>query len=99
MPTNQIGYVSLVSPPTQTNAGSDTSLTFSETVTQVTIQNNTAGGINIAFDSTASAGSFLVPAGATLVEEKTCSVLHIFTASAQNINGTSANNIVVLGEV
>lgn len=99
MATNQIGYVSLVSPPAQTNAGSDTALTFAETVTTVTIQNNTAGSINVAFNATASAGSLLIPAAATLVEEKQCTVLHLYTASAQNINGTSANNIVVLGEV
>jgi hypothetical protein len=97
--TSQIGYVSLASPPSATNAGSDTALTFAEIVTQVTVQNNTASIVNIAFDATASAGSFAIPAGATLVEEKQCSVLHLYTASAQNINGTSANNIVVLGEV
>ena len=97
--TAQIGYVALVSPPAQTNAGSETTLTFAETVTQVTVQNNTSSVVNVAFDSAASAGSFTVPAGATLIAEKQCSALHVYTAAAQNVNGTSANNIVVLGEV
>lgn len=97
--TAQIGYVSLISPPAQTNAGSETVLTFGEKVTFVTIQNNTASGLNVAFDATASAGSFLVPSGATVVSDKQCNAVHLYTASAQNINGTSANNIVVLGEV
>ena len=96
---SQIGYISLVSPPTQTNAGSDTLLTFASKISQLTIQNNTSAGVNIAFDAAASAGSFLIPSGATFTVDKQCTVVHLYTASAQNINGTSANNIVVLGEV
>ena len=97
--TTQIGYVALASPPAQTNAGSQTTLTFAETVTQITVQNNTSSVVNVAFDSAASAGSFAVPAGATLIAEKQCKALHVFTAAAQNVNGASASNIVILGEV
>lgn len=97
--TSQIGYVSLVSPPAQTNAGSDTALTFTQTVAQVTIQNNTNAVVYVAFDATASAGSYALAAGSTLVEAKYCKVVHLYTAAAQNVNGTSSGGIVVLGEV
>jgi hypothetical protein len=93
----QSGYVTASSPPAQTNAGSDTSYTFSSQVNRVIIQNNTSVNLNYAFDTAASAGSFLLVPGATLVYPKKCTVLHLYTSTAQSINGTSSGNIVVLG--
>jgi hypothetical protein len=93
----QSGYVTASSPPSQTNAGSDTPYTFSSQVNRLIIQNNTSANLNYAFDTAASAGSFLLVPGATLVYPKKCTVLHLYTAVAQNINGTAAGNIVVLG--
>lgn len=96
---NQIGYVSLVSPPAQTTALSDTALTFSEVVTRVTVQNNTNDSAYVAFDSTASPGALQVLPGQILSADKQCATVHLYTNAAQFINGTSANGIVVLGEV
>src|SRR5581483_10556353 len=99
MTITQIGYVSLVSPPAQSTAMSETVLTFAETVTRVTIQNNSNYDINVAFDSTASAGSYVVFAGTTAVNnDKQCLTVHLWTPAALNINGTSANGLVILGE-
>lgn len=102
LPTQDIeqsGYISASSPPATTNAGSDTAYTFSAQVSRVIIQNNTSVNINYAFDATANAGSLLLVPGAMLVYPKKCTVLHLYTASAQNINGSSSNNIVVLGSM
>jgi hypothetical protein len=93
----QSGYVSATTPPSTTNAGSDTAYTFSAQVSRVIIQNNTSSNVNYAFDTTASAGSLLLVPGAMLVYPKKCTVLHLYTASAQSINGTSSGGIVVLG--
>lgn len=93
----QSGYIAASSPPTTTNAGSDTSYTFSSQVSRVILQNNTSANAYYAFDTAASAGSLSLVPGAMLVYPKKCTVLHLYTTSAQNINGTTANNIVVLG--
>lgn len=93
----QAGYVAPSSPPSVTNAGADTSYTFTSQVSRVIVQNNTSANLNIAFDAVASAGSLLVTPGTMLIYPKKCTVLHLFTASAQTLNGTSAANIVVLG--
>lgn len=96
---SQSGYVALSSSPAQTNAGSDTTCTFSKQVNCVILQNNTTATVNYAFDTTASAGSLALAAGQTLVYAKRVTAVHLFTASAQNINGTSSGNIVLLGEL
>lgn len=93
----QQGYIALTSPPSTTNAGSDTVLTFSSQVNRIIIQNNTSANANFDFDQSASAGSFLVVPGGMIVYPKKCTAFHLFTAAAQNINGTSAGNIVVRG--
>ena len=89
--------IAATSPPSATNAGSDTSYIFSQTVNHVLIQNNTSANLNYAFDVAASAGSYLLVPGAFVVWDRLCTVLHLYTAAAQNINGTSAGNIVVEG--
>jgi hypothetical protein len=100
VPTQDIeasGYVAATTPPATTNAGSDTLYIFSSQVNRVIIQNNTSANVNYAFDVASSAGSFLLVPGATLIYPKKVTVLHLYTVAAQNINGTSAGNIVVLG--
>lgn len=96
---SQSGYVSLSSPPTQTNAGSDTTFTFSSQVNTVLLQNNDVVNVNVAFDTAASAGSFLLAPGQTLIYPKKVTAVHLFTATARNVNGTSSGNIVLLGEL
>jgi hypothetical protein len=93
----QAGYVSASSPPTNTNSGTDTSYTFASQVSRVIMQNNTSVNVYFAFDTAASAGSLLLTPGSTVVYPKKCTVLHLYTATAQVINGTSSGNIVVLG--
>ncbi|SRR6266849_250039 len=93
----QAGYIALTSPPAQTNAGSDTTLTFSQQVNRVIIQNNTSANAYYAFDTAASLGSLLLVPGAFLVYPKKVTSPHLYTVAAQPINGTSAGNIVVLG--
>ena len=96
----QLGYVTLVAPvPGQTNAGSETILTFSQQCDQVTVQNNSPNAIWVAFDGSVANGAKLVQPNNMLVESKFVSTVHIFTQTAQNINGTTLPNIVVLGEV
>jgi hypothetical protein len=91
------GYVSATSPPATTNAGSDTIYTFSSQVNRVIIQNNTSANLNFDFDQAASAGSFLALPGTMIIYPKQCTVLHLYTTGAQNINGSTAVNIVVRG--
>ncbi len=93
----QANYISATTPPSVTNIGTDTLYTFSSQVSRVILQNNTSVNVNYAFDVTSSAGSLLLLPGSTLVYPKKCTVLHLFTAAAQNINGSSTGNIVVLG--
>jgi hypothetical protein len=95
----QAGYIPLVTPPAQTNANADTPLTFAMPVNTVTIQNNTLANAYYAFDALASLGSLVLYPGTTLIEPKRVTAPHLFTVAAQNINGTSGNNIVVLGEL
>lgn len=95
----QTGYIALVSPPASTSAGNDTPLTFAETIGQITIQNNTGVTVNYAFDAIAGPGSLALSPGQTYSESKQISALHLYTGSAQAINGSSGGNIVVLGEM
>lgn len=95
--TEQAGYVALSSPPTATNPGSDTPLTFSSQINRLILANNTSANLYYAFDTTASAGSLLLAPGGQIIYPKKCTVLHLYTAAAQLINGSVAGNIVVLG--
>jgi len=95
----RLNYISLSSPPTQTNAGTDTPLTFSSPVQRIIIQNNTAANLNFAFDVAATLGSLVLVPGSMIIYPKKVTVLHILTAAAKNINGTAAGNIVVLGAI
>lgn len=91
------GYVSLSSPPAQTNAGADTSLLFASPVGHWFIQNNTTANVMFDLETAASLGSPLIAAGQMITSDVPLSQLHLFTAAAQNINGTTAGNIVIRG--
>lgn len=93
------GYVDLVSPAATTNAGSETVYTFSQYINNVLIQNNTGSDVALAFDQTATAGSFTLADGQTLIYSKRILTVHLFTAGAQAVNGSSSGNIVLLGEL
>ena len=87
--------VALTSPPAQTNAGSDTTLTFSSKANHFLIQNNTAANCYVALDTAASTSSLLLVPGALWRDDIPVTSPHLYTAAAQNING--ATGIVVLG--
>jgi hypothetical protein len=93
------GYVALTSPPTQTNAGTETVLTFSSQVNRVEIYNGGGANLNYAFDATVTAGSLVLPPGYQLDKAKKITAVHILTATATNVNGSTAGNIVVLGSL
>jgi hypothetical protein len=85
--------------PNATGIGVDTPIKFLRRATSIAMQNKTAANVYFAFDKAATVGSFVVPAGMLLVLDYSCSVLHLFTAAAQNINGTVDNNIVIDAEI
>jgi hypothetical protein len=94
----QSGYVALTTPAAQTTAATDTPYTFGSQVNTVIIQNNTAANLNFAFDVAATAGSLLLTPGQYYEKPKKVTVVHLLTTLATNVNGTAANNIVLLGE-
>jgi len=94
----QLGYITLQAPQPQTNAGAETILTFTQQCDQVTVQNNTPSAIWVTFDGSVANGAKLVQPNTMLVESKFVSSVHLLTQAAQNINGTTLPNIVVLGE-
>lgn len=91
----QPGAIALSSPPANTNAGSDTTLTFVQTVHHWRIQNNTAAICYVETDATASTASIQIAAGASLRDDIACTTLHLYTAGAQPIN--AASGIVIRG--
>jgi hypothetical protein len=98
MAGSQPGYVTLVNAPTQTNAGMDTPLTFSQLVGQVTIQNNSTINAWISFDGATANGALLVAPNDILIATKPVLTVYVNTPQSININGLSTPNIVVLGE-
>jgi hypothetical protein len=96
----QANYVALTSPPTATNAGSDTTCTFSSQVNYVTIINATGADVHYAFDVAATLGSSVLPNGQAILQlPKKVTAVHFYTAAAQNINGSTAGNLTLLGEL
>ena len=85
------------SQPTQTSVGSDTSWSFAQQVRHVFIQNNTSGNVQFCFDAATSGGSPILAPGETFSADLRVTAVHLLTAAAQNINGTSGGNIVVWG--
>ena len=98
MAGSQIGYITLSAVTAQTNASQDTPLTFTSPAQQVTVQNNTTGNVFVSFDQPTSSGALLVAPNDILVATKEVLTVYLNTASAQNINGVTLPNIVVLGE-
>lgn len=95
---NQPNYIALSSPPAATNIGADTTFTFNQQVNSVFLQNNTGADLHYAFDTAASAGSKVLPTGQSIIYPKKVTAVHLYTAAAQNVNGTSSGNIVLEGE-
>ncbi len=87
--------VALSSPPTNTNAGADTPLTFKSQVNHLLVQNNTAAAAFVEVEAVASTASIQIAAGGLFQKDIECLSLHLFTAAAQPIN--AASGIVVRG--
>jgi hypothetical protein len=83
--------------PTTTNVGTDTSWSFTSQVRHLMIQNNTSANVQFSLDVAATAGSPILTPGATFFADIRVTAVHLLTAAAQNINGTSAGNIIVWG--
>lgn len=79
----------LSSPPAQTNAGSDTSLTFSATVNHWTLQNNSSANLYYNLDAAASTGTLVLAPNAQVFYDWPVTVVHVYTAAAINVNGAS----------
>ena len=94
----QPGYITLVAPQPQTNAGTDTVLNFTQAVDQVTVQNNTNNYLWVSFDNPTANGAKLYQPGQMIVESKICNSVYLNTPNAVNINGITLPNVVVLGE-
>jgi|SRR5713101_2459020 len=93
----EFGYVDFFNPPQATTAGTETVMTFTYQVKRVIIQNNTAVNVAFAFDQTATAGSLLLVPNTILIYPKKVLAVHLWTATAQNINSGGVPSIVVLG--
>lgn len=87
--------VALSSPSAQTNAGSDTPLTFASQVKHWLVQNNTSATAYIELDATASTSSMALAPSTVWRDDIPVTVIHVYTAAAQNVNG--ATGIVVKG--
>lgn len=68
-----------------------------ESVNHIMLQNNSGADLHWDLDTAATAGSALLPSGQTLFIDVTVTVLHLYAAGTPNVNGSSANNIVVKG--
>lgn len=66
-------------------------------VNHIMLQNNTGANIQYDLDVAANAGSPILATGQTLFIDVQTSVLHLYTAAIQNVNGAVAGNIVVRG--
>jgi hypothetical protein len=89
------GPITLSNPPASTNVASDTIITFATQAKHWLVQNNTTASIYVELDSTASTSSFILAAGALWREDIPVTVIHIYTVTAQPING--ATGIVIKG--
>jgi hypothetical protein len=96
--SGQVGLiVPLSSNPTTTGAGADTQFkwTGNATVQRVIISNETGADVRYELDSTASANSLRLKDGNVLFIQQPCTVLHLYTVSAQNIN--QAGGVMIRG--
>jgi len=69
-------------------------------VNYVTIINATGADVHYDFDVAASLGSMVLPNGQAILQlPKKVTVVHFYTAAAQNVNGTASGNLVLKGEL
>ena len=92
---NAAGIVALTSPPTATNAGSDTALTFSSQINQLKMQNNTSANVYYDYDTPATLGSRVLAPGYFLADPKKLTMLNLYTVAAQNVNGSAVGSRVL----
>lgn len=85
---------SLTSPPTNTNAGSDTSLTFASTVNHWSLQNNSSANLYYNLDAAASTGTFVLAPGAQVWWDWPITVLHVYTTAAIPVNAASGLRLI-----
>jgi len=78
-----------------TNAGADSSLTFSSQVKHWSMQNNSSINVYYDFDTAATTGSFVLPPGGQVWWEWPVTVVHVYTASSLSVN--TVNGIVLKG--
>jgi hypothetical protein len=100
--TAATGYVSVYgSNPSTTGSATDVAFKWgaggTTQVNHLMIQNNTAINVSWDLDVATSAGSPILTPGQAIFLDVQTTALHLQAASSQNINGTSANNIVVRG--
>lgn len=99
--TAQPGYVAAYgSNPSQTAAASaDTLFKWgaggTTQVSHIMLQNNTGANISWDLDVATTAGSPILATGQTLFLDVQTTVLHLQSAAQQNLNGSSASNIVI----
>lgn len=92
------GYVAAAaSQPANTTGGSDTSWSFASKVNHLLFQNNTSANVQFDFDTATTNGSPILFAGQMLLLDVKVTAVHLRTAANQNINGSTAANIVLRG--
>ena len=89
--------VSLSAPPAALTAGVDTSFTFASKINHFFLQNNTTTNINFDLDTGATLGSPLLLPGQYISMDIPVTVIHILSAAASNVNGSTGANIVLKG--
>ena len=85
----------LSSPPGTTNAGSDTTLTFTAQVLRWCLQNNSSAVFYYNLDAAASTSTIALQPGAMVWWDWPVTAVHVYTAAAINVNG--ANGLVLMG--
>lgn len=87
--------------PTSTGVNSDVAVKFGSAgnliANHVMIANNTAINVVYELDANTSGGSDILAPGQKIFLDIQCAAVHLQAASAQNINGSAAGNIVVRG--
>ena len=66
-------------------------------VNHLLLQNNDTNNLHFELDATATAGSPMLAPGQTIILDVQVAVLHLFSSGTPNVNGSTANNIVVRG--
>lgn len=95
-----LGYASAASSNAAAlTASTDYSFSWSNSrwVNHLMIQNNDTNNLHFDLDTAANAGSPMLAPGQTIFLDVQTSVLHLYSAGTPNVNGSSANNIVVRG--